>query len=281
MFCAAKAAAAPSMAARASRMRRNSSGACSRTIHPRERWTRPSCVSLSSASRTGVRLTRSQLPSSSSTRRMFGRSSPLRMASRSLSCTVSAATDTVSGSGENLSGFVTAGPFWPDQACMRAGDDGCWSAPRTLLVVVSVVLVAGGAAVAVFATVCWSLGGDGFDEVGVAIIRRGEIGEIDCLALAVDDLGLAQDDRECLVAGDFGDHAGDLAVAVENLDELAGLHVVLGGTLDQVLGELVLADLDALCLHDGVEQDLAAERLLAGLGDLGAVGVVLDRKSVV
>ena len=70
--------------------------------------------------------------------------------------------------------------------------------------------------------------------------------------------------------------AGDLAVLVEHLDELARLHAVLRGALDEVLRELVLADLDLLRLDDRVEQDLGAERLLARLGDLGAVLVVLE-----
>ena len=54
------------------------------------------------------------------------------------------------------------------------------------------------------------------------------------------------------------------------------LHAVLGGRLHEVLGELVLADLDLSALGDRVEEDLGAEGLLAGLGDLGAVHVVLE-----
>ena len=46
--------------------------------------------------------------------------------------------------------------------------------------------------------------------------------------------------------------------------------------LHEVGGELVLADLDLFGLGDRVEQDLRAERLLARLGDLGAVRVVLE-----
>ena len=97
-----------------------------------------------------------------------------------------------------------------------------------------------------------------------ALGRRGERGQVDGVALGVDHGRLAEHRRERLAARDLADHAGDLAVLVEHLDELARLHVVLGRALHEVLGELVLADLDLFLLDDRVEQDLAAERLLAG-----------------
>src|SRR6185312_13777710 len=117
----------------------------------------------------------------------------------------------------------------------------------------------------------------GLDEVLVVFEHTGGEGrQVDLLALAVDDLRLAQHDGERLATGDLADHPGDLAVLVEHLDELARFHVVLGGALHEVLGELVLADLDLLLLGDDIQQDLAAEGLLAGLRDLGAVHVVFE-----
>ena len=124
------------------------------------------------------------------------------------------------------------------------------------------------------------LGGVGVDRaLGVGLVALGhgrELGEVDRLARGVRDLGLAERDRERLVAGDLADHRGDLAVLAEDLDELVGVHAVLRRTLHEVLGELVLADLDLLGLGDRVEHDLGLEGLGAGLGDLGAVLVVLE-----
>ena len=104
----------------------------------------------------------------------------------------------------------------------------------------------------------------GLDEVLVVLEHaRREGGQVDILALGVDDRGLAEHHGKRLASGDLTDHAGDLAVLVEHLDELARLHVVLGRTLYEVLGELVLADLDLFLLGDDIQQNLAAEGLLA------------------
>src|SRR5690606_23818404 len=93
--------------------------------------------------------------------------------------------------------------------------------------------------------------GEARSSVGAIVVAVGhgsELADIHRLALAVDDLGLAEHDGERLRTGDLADHAGNLAVLVEHLDELAGLHAVLRGGLDEVLGELVLADLDLFLL---------------------------------
>ena len=89
--------------------------------------------------------------------------------------------------------------------------------------------------------------------------RSGKGGQVDGLAFGVNNLRLAERYRERLRASDFADHARNLAILVEDLDELAGLHAVLRGTLNEVLRQLVLADLDLFFLGEGVEEDLVAE----------------------
>ena len=52
--------------------------------------------------------------------------------------------------------------------------------------------------------------------------------------------------------------AGIWSLLAEDLHELVRVHAVLGGTLHEVLRELVLADLDLLGLGDRVEQRSAS-----------------------
>ena len=96
------------------------------------------------------------------------------------------------------------------------------------------------------------------------------------LAVGVDDGDLAERDGEGLVARDLADHGGELVALLQRVHELLRSHAVLRGGLHEVLRELVLRDLDVDLLGDRVEQHLRLELLLAGLGDLGAVHVVLE-----
>ena len=110
------------------------------------------------------------------------------------------------------------------------------------------------------------------ERIGFAI----EGVEVNLVACGVDNLGLVQDCRERLAAGDLSHHRGDLATFVDGLGELVGLHAVLLGRHHEVLDQLGLGDADLLLLGDRIEQELRTHGP-PGVGvDLGTVLFVLE-----
>ena len=90
-------------------------------------------------------------------------------------------------------------------------------------------------------------------------------------------VGLAENNGQRLAAADLGNHHGDLAALIDDLGELVRVHAVLAGGGDDVVDQLVLADVDFFLFGDGVEDDFVLEGA-GGVGlDLCAVllGVVL------
>src|SRR5690242_4072721 len=80
----------------------------------------------------------------------------------------------------------------------------------TSVVVVTLVVVA-------LVVTLGELGGD---------VGGRDLAEVDLGAGGVDDLGLLEHGGERLAAGDLGDHGGDLALLVDRLGELVGVHAV-------------------------------------------------------
>src|SRR5665647_1206809 len=112
--------------------------------------------------------------------------------------------------------------------------------------------------------------------VAERIGARAELFQVDLAAGRVDDLGLLQNCRERLAAGDLSHHGGDLAALLDGLGELVGVHAVLLGRHHEVLDQLGLADADLLLLGDRVEQELRTHGPPGVLVDLGAVLVILE-----
>ncbi len=80
---------------------------------------------------------------------------------------------------------------------------------------------------------------------------------------------MLEHDAERLLARDLPDHLVDLAALQDLLGVLLRLQTGLGGQLDDRRGEVLLGDLDLLGLGDRVQQELAAQRHLRALVQLG------------
>src|SRR5918995_3581465 len=98
--------------------------------------------------------------------------------------------------------------------------------------------------------------------------------ELDRASGRVDDLGLLDDERERLAAGDVGHQHRQVAALDVLLGELVRVEPGLGGALDDVGGQLLLRHLQFLGPDQLVEDELRSEVSPQVLLELGAVAVV-------
>ena len=103
-----------------------------------------------------------------------------------------------------------------------------------------------------------------------------QVVEVDRRPGGVGDVALSSTAASALRRADLLHDRGDLALLVDGLGELVGVHAVLLGAHHEVLDELGLLDPDLELLGDGVEEELGLERLAGALVDLGAVLVVVE-----
>ena len=86
--------------------------------------------------------------------------------------------------------------------------------------------------------------------------------QVDDLAVGVLDRGRLDDDGQRLAAGDLADEHRHLAALDDGLGELVGAHAGGLRTAHEVLGELLLADVQLLLVDQLVEDELGLDALL-------------------